>query len=561
MYLRAFLKYANGPMVIVARSCSRLAYYHHIGKTPILYDNIGQQVQKCVEKYGNRIALYSHYDDTQVTFAEAYEEASTMAVKLEEMGLQRGDHMAIWAPNTKQWYITFLASALGGFPLACLNHALQKPELEYALQKAKVKLVVTMDSYGKSNFASILNEMNTNGLKVVMKSPKKQDKFFNYDDIFRTKPEPHKICNLRLEAIAHQPEKPLSIQFTSGTTGQPKAALLSHFAMVNQAIHMGSTLLLHEGPKTVCMTVPMFHIFGFCVVAAALNYGSTLCLPSPTFNAQAALEAVEKYRCNVLLGTPTMFVDMVDNQKRLQKNTLSLDLALMGGSACSPEVVQRTRQVLQVSNVRLGYGMSESSGLVFADDGTESPDKAMLSCGKLLPHAEAKIVDNNGNTVKIGEMGELWLRGWFSMLGYFEDEENTKKTLDSSGWLKTGDKFILDPNGVGRYQGRKKDLIIRGGENIYPKEVEDFLNSHPSILESQIIGVPDERMGEEICAYIRLKDEVETLTLDDIKAFCKGQLAHFKVPKYLRIATEFPKTTSGKIQKFKLQEMFKDGQK
>uniref|UniRef100_A0A1I8QF46 Medium-chain acyl-CoA ligase ACSF2, mitochondrial n=1 Tax=Stomoxys calcitrans TaxID=35570 RepID=A0A1I8QF46_STOCA len=559
MFLRQLLKNANCQLFLATRGCSKLAYYQHIGKVPLRYENIGQQVQKSAEKYANRVALYSYQEKTQVTFAEAYEEAAVLAVQLSDMGLQRGDHLAIWAPNTKQWYITFLAAALGGFPLVCLNYGLQKRELEYALQKAKVKAIVTMDTYGKCQFLKTLQEINDRELKVVMQSQQKLDSYSNYDDLFKAKPAKEKISDLKLKAVDHPPENPLSLKFTSGTTGQPKAALLSHFNMVNEAVYMGKAILLDECPRTVCLTLPMFHVFGFSVVAAAINYGSSLCLPSPTFNAQSSLEAIEKYKCDILMGTPTMFVDMVDTQKRLQKDTSSLDLALMGGSACSPEVVLRTREVLKVAKVRLGYGMTESSGAVFADDGSESPDKAMLSCGKLFPHAEAKVVDDKGKTVKFGEVGELWLRGWFTMLGYFDDDKHTSQTINYSGWLKTGDKFTLEPNGVARYQSRKKDLIIRGGENIYPKEVENFLDTHPSILESQVIGVPDERMGEEVCAYLRLRDDAKSLTLDEIKEYSKGQLAHFKVPKYLRIVQEFPKTTSGKIQKFKLQEMFEEG--
>lgn len=286
-----------------------------------------------------------------------------------------------------------------------------------------------MDSCGKNNFLSTLQKLSTDDLEVIIKTQQKVGNILKYDEWLGEKLEPEEVSNFKLKVGDLQPEYPCSVQFASGTTGQSKAALTSHFNMINEAIYMGKALNMDKAPKLVCLTVPMFLAFGFGVISAAMNYGCTLYLPNPTFNATASLETIEKYRCQVVMGTPTMFVGMVDTQKRLHKDISSLELALMGGSACSPEVIQRTRQVFEISNVRVGYELSEVSGGIYVNDDTQSPDKAMFTCGKLCDH---------GKTLKFGEVGELLVRGWFTMMVYFGDETNTKKAIDSNGWFKTG---------------------------------------------------------------------------------------------------------------------------
>lgn len=424
-------------------SGSNFAYTHQPGNEPLLYKNMGQQIERAVEKYGPQIAIKSSYEKQQMNFEQTYNEALNLAVKLHEMGLKQGDHLAIWAPNTIQWYITFLASAIGGFPLVCINPALQVPELEYALKKAKVKSLITMDSYGKLEFLNKIKELYAmeNGvqspLTVIIKSDKNVENFVNYNDMLDKKSEQKNIDAIKEKMQEIAPEMPSVIQFTSGTTGQPKAALLSHYNMVNQAVYMGRALRL-PGGKTMCLTVPMFHAFGLSILASCLHYGSTLCLPSPTFNAVSALECIERDKCNVVVGTPTMFVDMLDNQSRLNKSVESLEAAFVGGSACSPEVAKQSKEVFGLRDMVIGYGLSEGTAAVFAQDGSESPESALHSVGKILSHGEAKIIDEKGNILKFGEVGELCIRGWFTMLGYFEDVENTQKTKDVNGWLKTG---------------------------------------------------------------------------------------------------------------------------
>ena len=411
-----------------------------------MYKNMGQQIERAVDKYAQQIAIKSWHDQTHLTFEESYNQAINLAEKLKDLGLKPGDHLAIWAPNTIQWYVTYLAAAIGGFPLVCINPALEVPELQYALKKAKVKMLITMDSYGKLNFLKKLQQLQK-ATDVIEQSPltviiKTQDKmvenFLNYNVLLGKKSAAQGNDLIKSEIPQTSPESPFIIQFTSGTTGQPKAALVSHFSMVHQGFYMGRALKLDSGNKTLCLTVPMFHAFGLGIVSAALYCGSTLSLPSPTFNAAATLEAIERDRCNVVVGTPTMFVDMLDNQTRMNKSVESLEYAFVGGAACTPEVFLKTKEVFQLRRMIIGYGLSEGTANVFAQDGSETEESALNSVGKILGNCEAKIIDNEGNTLKFGEVGELCIRGWFNMIGYYEDEENTRKTKDVNGWIKTG---------------------------------------------------------------------------------------------------------------------------
>lgn len=397
-----------------------------------------------MEKYGAKVAIKSDYDQKKLTFEESYKEGLALAVELNELGLKQGDHLAIWAPNTIQWYITFLASVLGGFPLVCINPALEVPELDFALNKARVKCLITMDAYGKLDFLGKLELLKKTKRTlqslsaIIIKSASSLESYLDYDKMLSQKGYenlPECVASGIKEIL---PEGPAAIQFTSGTTGLPKAALISHFSMVNQSVYMGKALRVHEGNKSLCLTVPMFHAFGLSIVVSCLQYGCSLCLPSPVFNATATLDCIEREKCNVVVGTPTMFVDLLDKQSRLHKSVESLETALVGGSACTPDMITQTRNVFRLREVVVGYGLSEGTAAVCAQDGSETAESALNSVGKVFGHGEAKVVSDDGKTLKFGEVGELQIRGWFNMLGYFEDEENTRRTIDSNGWLKTG---------------------------------------------------------------------------------------------------------------------------
>ncbi|XP_050318966.1 medium-chain acyl-CoA ligase ACSF2, mitochondrial-like [Bactrocera neohumeralis] len=569
-----FTKFAAYQTQVDKRSYSDLAYFHQTGKEPLQYSTFGALIQEAAAKYGDRTALISCYENKRYTFAEVIHEAGKLAVKLQGLGMQRQDVVGLWITNSTQWYISYLAAQLGGYITACINPALQAQELDYALKKAKVHTLITTEQCGKQNFYKILKSLlPTAGAAVphaidttqfphlrhvIIAGKSSSGEFTNWAELLcePSSTEVKLIDELNENVRNIKPENASSIQFTSGTTGKPKLAVLSNFSFLNQGYYFGRALKLHNGHKHICMTLPMFHVFGLSVVNAAVKHGATLVLPSPTFDSKAALESIANEGCHLILGTPTMYVGMLEEQMVSKHATNTLELGIVGGAACSPEIYAQTKKIFNLKEFLVGYGMSEACAAFFTQEGTESVEEASQTIGRLYDHVEAKVINDKGEVVKFGELGELCVRGYVVMTEYQDDADKTKETLDKHGWLKTGDKCILQSDGVARIAGRNKDMIIRGGENIFPKEIEDFLDTHEDIIESQVVGVPDKRMGEEICAYIRLRSGANKLTQEDVKKFCQGKIAHFKVPRYVRCVEEYPKTTSGKIKKYELQEWF-----
>ncbi|XP_067623666.1 medium-chain acyl-CoA ligase ACSF2, mitochondrial-like [Eurosta solidaginis] len=354
------------------------------------------------------------------------------------------------------------------------------------------------------------------------------------------------------------PDNGCNVQFTSGTTGQPKAAVLTHYNIINNGIHIGNRNQLDQKSR-ICVQVPLFHVYGVVITAmAAMTHGSTLVLPAPGFSPADSLRAIVDEKCTVIHGTPTMYVDLIKKQREEKMPLESAKMAITGGAPCSPQLFLDIKNVLGVEHIRTVYGLTETTAVIFQSKPEDGMDKILNTVGHLLDHVEAKVVDTEGNLVRFGEPGEIYVRGYVTMLEYYEDEVKTKETIGNDRWLKTGDQFVLEADGYGRIVGRLKEMIIRGGENIFPKEVEDFLNTHPKIIETHVIGVPDERMGEQLCAFVRLQDGIDSITRDEVKEFAKGKIAHFKVPLHIIPLDEFPRTTSGKIQKFKLAEKYKE---
>ncbi|XP_065085654.1 medium-chain acyl-CoA ligase ACSF2, mitochondrial-like [Ochlerotatus camptorhynchus] len=354
------------------------------------------------------------------------------------------------------------------------------------------------------------------------------------------------------------PDGGLNMQFTSGTTGLPKAALVSHQGFVNNAIHLAHRNEFDQKQHRICLQLPLFHAFAMVVgVLTAFTHGTTVVLPGARYKPMESLEAIVKEKCTAIYGTPTMYVDLVNKVRETNFELPPVDLAVTGGATCSPQLFADILGILKVRKAKTVYGLTEACGIVFQSLFQDTRENILETVGHIMDHFEAKVVDANGNTVPFGAAGELWVRSPGMMLGYWGDEKKTRETLGEDGWLRTGDQFVLREDGYGKIVGRIKEIIIRGGENIFPREIEDYLNTHPKVLETHCVGVPDGRMGEEICAYVRLKEDGQTLNLSEVGDFCKGRLAHFKVPKYLRVVHAFPQTTSGKVQKFKLVEMFK----
>ncbi|KAL9707222.1 hypothetical protein quinque_010740 [Culex quinquefasciatus] len=545
------------------------SYIHHIGKEPLVYRNVGQHLRLAAEKYPNNEAIVSCHQAQRLTYSDVLEKVDRIAASFYQLGLKKGDRVGIWAPNGTQFYLSTLAAARAGMISVVINPAYQIPEIEYAIKKVGVKAIYIPERYLSQRYyemlAQLAPELATSkpgelqssklpSLSAVIVDSESGGSYrtVQYQDLFTLSSSEDQS---KIESLQSQisPDSGVNIQFTSGTTGQPKAALMSHYGFVNNGIHIGFRNEFNLKDHRICVQTPFFHVFGMVIgIVAAMSYGTTLVLPGPGFKVAESLEAIDKEKCTVIYGTPTMYVDLVRRVREANIKLPPIDLAVTGGAICSPKLFEDIQEVLGVRQVKTVFGMTEASAVLFQSLFNESKDKVLQTVGHLHDHYEAKVVDANGNTVPMGAPGELWVRGYGTMLGYWGDPQKTKETIDVDKWLKTGDQFELRPDGYGKIVGRMKEMVIRGGENIYPKELEDFLNTHPKILETHCIGVPDERMGEELCAYVRLKDEGQSLEHAEMKQFCKGKISHFKIPKYLRIVDEFPKTVSGKIQKFKL---------
>ncbi|XP_055919431.1 medium-chain acyl-CoA ligase ACSF2, mitochondrial [Eupeodes corollae] len=550
----------------------RPSYLYCIGKEKLNYKTLGQQLDDTAEKLPNTEALVSCHEGKRYTFSSIRDAVDRLAAGFLKLGLNQGDRVGIFAPNNVHWYLTMMGAARAGLVSVGINPAFQAPEVEYCLAKVGVKALVTANSFKNRQYYDILERicpelkdskdghLKSNKLphlkSVVIDSQDKWAGTLRFDDLldWSDKDDLQKVSHMQSGIT---PDAPCNIQFTSGTTGQPKAAVLTHFNLINNAYFNGKRNEM-EGHRILVQN-PLFHAYGVAIsITPALCHGATIVLPTDGFNPEASLRAIVDENCTMVHGTPTMYVDLIKKQRELQLPIKTADIAVTGGALCSPQLFKDIKNVLGLKKVNSVFGMTELTAVCFQSMIGDDEDKILNTVGHLQDHLEAKVIDGNGNTVPFGQPGELCVRGYSVMLHYLNDEVKTKETLSESGWLHTGDQFVLYENGYGQIVGRLKEMIIRGGENIFPKEIEDFLATHPDILETHVIGVDDERLGEEVCAYVRLQDGAKNLTREDLKKFCKGKLAHFKIPRFIRVVKDFPRTTSGKIQKFKLKEIFKN---
>ncbi|CAD6998222.1 unnamed protein product [Ceratitis capitata] len=474
------------------------------------------------------------------------------------------------------WYLTMLGAARAGLVSVGINPAFQGPEVDYCLKKVKVKAVIMPETFKTQNFYEIIksicpelphsvdgriNSANLPHLKhVIIDTPNRLKGALSFDDLLGLGNSDEREAIAQLQRYV-MPDSGCNIQFTSGTTGKPKAALLSHYNFVNNGTHIGNRNQLDSNSR-ICVQVPLFHVYGVVItVMAAMTHGSTLVLPAAGFSPADSLKAIVDEKCTVIHGTPTMYVDLIKKQRELKLPLKTAKMAVTGGAPCSPQLFLDIKEVLGLDHVRTVYGLTETTAVIFQSRPGDNNERILNTVGHLQDHVEVKVVDAEGHIVQFGQPGELYVRGYATMLEYYDDPEKTKETMGNDKWLKTGDQFILEADGYGRIVGRLKEMIIRGGENIFPKEVEDFLNSHSKIIEAHVIGVPDERLGEECCAFVRLQDGVESITHEELKEFARGKIAHFKVPRFVIPIDQFPRTASGKIQKFKLAETYKQMQK
>ncbi|CAH0389953.1 unnamed protein product [Bemisia tabaci] len=543
------------------------SYFHNPGSEPLRAVTIGNLFEETVNKFGDTEALVSISQNRRLTFHQAKTKVDQLAAGLISLGLKPGDRVGLLEPNTEEWYISFLAGAKAGVIVMNLNPANLPKEIAHCLQLTGARALIVRDTFLTQNYydslVSIMPELERapTGSPVqvkdfpefsylIMNTDQTLPGTFRLQDIYSlaNKESTNKLDEL---AKAIQPDDACNIQFTSGTTGLPKAAALTHFGSLNNAYFIGKRFTYDRKRPTICCSVPFFHTYGTtAVVLTGLYFGATCVLPSPSYNSSLAIEAIAKEQCTALYGTPTMHLDIcaLAEQSKEPSWKDNLDVIVTAGSLLLPKVYDRIKNVFPSTKIYSIYGMTETSPSSFQSRSTDTEDQRKYSVGFVQDHVEVKIVDGAGKMVPFGSPGELWCRGYVKMLGYYNQDSKTAEMIGKDCWIKTGDEAILSEDGYAQIVGRIKDLIIRGGENISPKEVEDLLQAHPDIYEAQVFGVADERLGEVVGAALILRPG-KSITVDEIKTFCKGKISHFKIPKYVQFLTEFPKTGSGKIKK------------
>jgi fatty-acyl-CoA synthase len=547
---------------------AQLSYVHGASGTPFIGDTIGVHFDRIAERFGDRDALIVRHQQIRWTYRQLKERVDAFAAGLLALGLKRGDRIGVWSPNNAEWVITQFATAKAGLILVNINPAYRLAELEYALNKAGCVALVTAARFKTSDYHAMLRELAPElrtalpgslhaarlpQLRLVITiGPDDVHGMARFDDVsgLGRDAERHRLAALAGEL---QFDDPINIQFTSGTTGFPKGATLSHHNILNNGLFIAGAMKLTEHDR-VCIPVPLYHCFGMVIGnLGCLTHGAAMVYPSEGFDPLATLETIAEERCTAVYGVPTMFIAEMDHPDFAKFDLSSLRTGMMAGSPCPIEVMKRAFSLMHLSEVVIGYGMTETSPASFASATDDPIERRVSTVGRILPHVEAKVIDAEGRIVPRGTAGELLTRGYLVMLGYWDDEEKTREAIDPAGWMHTGDLATIDDEGYCNIVGRIKDMVIRGGENVYPREIEEFLYRHPKIQDVQVIGVPDARYGEELCAWVRLRDR-ETATEEEIRAFCQGQIAHYKVPRYVKFVDGFPMTVTGKIQKFLMRQ-------
>jgi len=535
---------------------------------PLLYETIGHCFDRMAAQYPDKEAVVVRYQDICWTFKEYQQQVDALATGLLKQGVKPGDRVSIWSPNRIEWCLTQFATAKIGAIMVCINPAYRVYELEYALNKVESKVIITAESFKSNQYLAMLQELAPElsfcepgqlssatfpYLKLIIRmGDEKTPGMMNFSDVCHSGGEKE---TAQLAAITPklQPDDAINIQFTSGTTGSPKGATLTHFNILNNGFQVASGMRLTDQDR-LCIPVPLYHCFGMVMGnLACLSQGATAIFPSDSFDPLRVLQTIEAEKCTALHGVPTMFIAELETPEFDQFDLSSLRTGIMAGGPCPAEIMKRLIDKMHMSEITIMYGQTETSPVNHMTAIDAPIDKRCETVGKVGPHQEIKIVDENGRVVALGEKGELCCRGYSVMQGYWNDPEKTAETIDTANWLHSGDLAIMDEEGYVKIVGRIKDMIIRGGENIYPREVEEFLYAHPAIQEIQVFGIPHEKYGEEVCAWIQLRDG-ESVTEDDIKAYCKDKITHFKVPRIIHFVTEYPMTVTGKIQKFKMRD-------
>jgi fatty-acyl-CoA synthase len=526
-----------------------LSYSSGESATPLLGDTIGGNFDATVRKFSEREALVDRPTGRRWTYAELAADVDALALGLLEMGIEKGDRVGIWAPNCPEWTLTQYATAKIGAILVNINPAYRTRELEFVLNQSGSTLLVSAERLKTSDYVAMIAEVRPRcaGLAnvVLIGSPDWHSLLAAGRDMDRG----------ALTRIELDTDDPINIQYTSGTTGFPKGATLSHHNILNNGFFVGELCNYTEADR-ICIPVPFYHCFGMVMGnLAATSHGACMVIPAPSFDPTATLAAVQAERCTSLYGVPTMFIAELSSDGFADYDLASLRTGIMAGSPCPVEVMKQVIERMSMTEVSICYGMTETSPVSTQTRADDSLDRRVATVGRVGPHLEVKVIDPaTGATVPRGTPGELCTRGYSVMLGYWEQPDKTAEAVDTAHWMHTGDIAVMDEEGYLAITGRIKDMVIRGGENIYPREIEEFLYTHPDILDAQVIGVPDAVYGEELMAWVRLRPGAPTLTAEALRSFCSGQLAHYKIPRYVHVVDEFPMTVTGKVRKIEMRE-------
>lgn len=548
----------------------KLSYQQGANEQPLLNDTIGAAFDRAVEQYSEHMALIVRHQNIRWNYKEYQTEVNKLATGLLALGVKPGDRIGIWSPNNVQWCLSQFASAKIGAVMVCINPAYRLYELEYVLNKVQCKVLISDTEFKSSHYLAMLNELapeiplhNKSQLLCSTKLPHLKaivqmgecqvNGMHRFADVLKLGSDEHYE---QLNAIAEslQADDAINIQFTSGTTGSPKGATLSHRNILNNGKIVGDGMLLTEYDK-LCIPVPLYHCFGMVMGnLACITHGSTAVFPSASFDPISTLQTVSEERCTALHGVPTMFIAQLEHPEFSQFDLSSLRTGIMAGSPCPIEVMKKVMKTMHMEQVLIAYGQTELSPVNHMTTIDDPVEKRVTSVGRPTAHLEVQLTDEKNQQVPIGQPGEICVRGYSVMKGYWEDEMRTAQTIDTDGWLHSGDIGVMDEDGFVEIVGRMKDMIIRGGENVYPREVEEFLYKHPAIQDVQVFGIPNDKYGEEVCAWIKV-DTNASLDEQGVIDFCKNQITYFKVPSNIRFVDEFPMTVTGKIQKFKMRDI------
>ncbi len=544
------------------------SYNHGASNVPLIGQTIGVFFDHAVDLWGNRYALIVRHQNIRWTYAELKEQVDAFAAGLLSLGLEPGQRIGIWSQNNAEWAVTQFATAKAGLILVNINPAYRLSELEYALNKVQCAALVISPSFKTSDYVQMVRDLapeidnGTPGqleaeklphLRTVIRMGEEATPgMYNFAQI-ATMGSDQERRSLTALSRELQFDDAINIQFTSGTTGFPKGATLTHHNILNNGYFVGEGIRMSEDDN-LAIPVPLYHCFGMVMGnLACLTHGATMVYPGEGFDPTEVLQTIQDEKCTALYGVPTMFIAALDHPEFNKFDLTSLRTGIMAGSPCPIEVMKQVIGKMNMTEVTIAYGMTETSPVSFHTAVDDELERKVGTVGHTIPHVESKIVDGDDRIVAPGETGEILTRGYNVMLGYWDDQEKTSEAIDAAGWMHTGDLGTMDEYGYGNVVGRIKDMVIRGGENVYPREIEEYLYRHEAIQDVQVIGVPDERFGEELCAWIVLYGG-QSANEQEIKEFCRGQIAHYKVPRYIKFVSEFPMTVTGKVQKFVMRE-------